>query len=67
MKIILSAIIATLIAMSGAGAAHADPNVPWEGGWCDSGDGTNVQMIRYQGTVFVCTPPGIWTRAGGLR
>jgi len=67
MKTLLVAIIAGIVAVSGAGAAHANPNVPWVGGSCDAGDPTQVVMTRYQGSVFVCVPPGFWHRTGGIR
>lgn len=63
----IAAVAVVVAALFGAGMARADPNVPYVGGWCDSGDGTQVSMVRYQGTVFVCTPPGFWTKTGGIR
>lgn len=67
MKAMIATAAMIVASVFGAGVAQADPNVPYQGGWCDSGDGTNVIMVRYQGTVFVCTPPGFWTKAGGIR
>lgn len=67
MKAMIATAAMIVAIVFGAGGAQADPNVPYQGGWCDSGDGTQVSMVRYQGTVFVCTPPGFWTKTGGIR
>ena len=68
MKKILAAVAAAIAALTlGMGTAQANPEVPWAGGSCDAGDGQELVMQRYQGTVFVCVPPGYWSRTGGIR
>ncbi|WP_133053637.1 hypothetical protein [Mycolicibacillus trivialis] len=67
MKRVIATVAVAVAGMFAAATAQADPNVPYQGGWCDSGDGTNVIMIRYQGSVFTCTPPGFWTKVSGIR
>lgn len=68
MKRIIGVIAAAITALTlGMGTANANPDVPYEGGWCRSGDGQELVMQRYQGTVFVCTPPGFWHKVGGIR
>ena len=68
MKRIIGAIAAALAALTlGMGTASANPNTPWAGGSCDAGDGQQLVMQRYQGTVFVCVPPGFWSKVGEIR
>ncbi|MCV7317198.1 hypothetical protein H7J77_16815 [Mycolicibacillus parakoreensis] len=68
MKKIIVTIAAAIAALTlGASVASANPEVPWAGGSCDAGDGQQLVMQRYQGTVFVCVPPGYWAKTGGIR